>query len=439
MVYNKYILNKKIYDTAVIGAGAAGLMAAITAARLGMRTILLEHMDEPAKKILATGNGKCNFTNIDQNPENYYCEDSGFVGTVLAQFAYRDTVQFFQELGIEPLQKNGTCIYPESEQASSLRSALLAEIQRLEIPLVTALGIRSIKLVSKQEAYQKKQPGRMYVIQAKDQEFYSDTCILATGGKSAKKTGSDGSGYVYATQLGHSLSNALPALVPLQADYKQWKLPAGVRSGVMVQLFIDGKRAAQECGELQITDYGISGIVIFQLSRFVSRALAEQKKVQICLDFKPNLSIEELEQLLSARFKSVYHVHKTVRECLLGFLPDKLIPVILNRAKTDTGMRCKACRHQQVENIARQLKNFAVPITGTKNFDASQVTTGGIPVQEIDACTMESKIVPGLYFAGEIVDVDAKCGGYNLQWAWSSGYTAAKAATHKILQGKHQK
>ncbi len=437
MVYNN-ILNQEIYDIAIVGAGAAGLMAAITAARMGMHTIVLEHMKEPAKKILSTGNGKCNFTNTDQNLESYYCAKPEFVGTVLAQFSCQSAIQFFQELGIDPLQKNGTCIYPESEQASSVRSVLLSEIQRLKIPLVTSLGIRSIQTVPLPDTRFHIPTGRIFEIQAKEQTIYSLSCILATGGKSAKKTGSDGSGYLYAKNLGHTLQNPLPALVPLQADFEEWKLPPGVRIGVRARLLLDGKQAAQECGELQITDYGISGIVMFQLSRFVSRALEAKKKVLVCLDFKPNLHREELEQLLNQRFASAYHAHKTVSECLLGFLPDKLISVILNRAQVKLSLHCTACKKHHVQAIAGQLKNFIVCITGTKNFDASQVTTGGILIQEINAQTMESKRVPFLYFAGEIVDVDAKCGGYNLQWAWSSGYVAAKAAAHNIKKACSQ-
>lgn len=417
-------MNKKIYDTAVIGAGASGLMAAITAARAGLHPILLEHMEQPAKKILATGNGKCNFTNADWDITNYYCSQPEFVQTVLAQFSYADTIHFFEELGIRPIQKNGTCIYPESGQASSVRSALLAEAGRLKVPCMVSLGIRHIykENVSRQQ---------LFHIEAKGQELYSRTCILATGGKAAKKTGSDGSGYLYARQLGHTVIEPFPALSALTADFKKDKLPAGVRIECMAALLVDGQTAACERGELQITDYGISGIVIFQISRIAALALSEHKQVFVRLDFKPDMIMEELSDYLYQRFHSLYHAQKTAGDCCIGFLPDKLIPVILKRAALSFEKVSGTFSQKEILRLAHAVKNYEAAVTGTKGFDAAQVTAGGIPVHEINPHTMESRLVPGLYFAGEIVDVDAKCGGYNLQWAWSSGYTAGKSQAQK--------
>ncbi len=414
-------MKPNIYDTAVIGAGAAGLMAAITAARAGAHPVLLEHMDQPARKILSTGNGKCNYTNLDQKLTNYYCEEPDFVQTVLAQFSYIDTIHFFEALGIRPLQKNGTCIYPESEQADSVRRVLLAEVERLHIPVLLQLDIQSVEK-------SKDKDSSVFIIHAKEQAIYSRACILASGGKAAKKTGSNGSGYHYAKKLGHRIIQPLPALTALQADYRQWKLPAGVRISCRASLFVDGKKEASEQGELQITDYGISGIVIFQFSRIVSRALAADRQVKVLLDFKSNMPAAELASYLYERFHSVYHRHKTVQECLIGFLPDKLIPIVLRRVSISPEKTCGSCSEKQAGQLAHILKTYEVRITGTKNFDAAQVTTGGVSVREIHPQTMESAIMPGLYFAGELVDVDAKCGGYNLQWAWSSGYAAGKAA-----------
>lgn len=438
-------MNGKIYDAVIIGAGAAGLMAAITAARAGAQPILLEHMPQSAKKILATGNGKCNYTNADWKLENYYCEEPKFVQTVFAQFSYDDTIRFFEELGIRPKQKNGTCIYPESEQASSVRSALSAEVQRLHIPIILSIGIRAIRKIQRPQTLQENKTlpdavtaseseftaasDFIFEIQAKEQSVYGRTLILATGGKAAKKTGSDGSGYIYAKQLGHKIVEPLPALVALQADFKKYRLPFGVRIGCAAVLLVDGETAVYEQGELQITDYGISGIVVFQFSRIASRALLKRRQVQVLLDFKPEMAKEELASYLDGRFHSVYHAHKTLADCLIGFLPDKLIPVILQKAGLWTGMEsknCGKCSRKHAMRLAQILKTYDVVITGTKNFDSAQVTAGGVSVQEINPQTMESRLVPGLYFAGEIVDVDAKCGGYNLQWAWSSGYTAGK-------------
>lgn len=418
-----WIRPDKIYDFAVVGAGASGLLAAITAARNGAKPILLEHMEQAAKKLLATGNGKCNYTNKDQNPDFYYCAQPDFLQTVLTQFSYADTVRFFEEIGIRPLQKNGTCIYPENEQAASVRYALLAETQRLRIPLICSIGIRNIRKVSKKLRGKSVQ---VFEIQTKEGSVYAVSCLLATGGQAAKKTGSDGSGYLYAAQLGHTLIPPLPALTPLLVNYRDWKLPSGVRTACTASLFVDGVCAAQECGELQITDYGISGIVIFQFSRLAARALANDRQVGVRLDFKPEMTRQELSEYLYKRLHSIYHLHKTVSACLKGFLPEKLIPVLVTRAGIKPDLQSVHCTNKQAGQLAYQFKNTMLTIIGMKNFDSAQVTAGGVPLEEIHAQTMESRLVRGLFFAGEIVDVDAKCGGYNLQWAWASGYVAAK-------------
>ncbi len=418
-------MKQMIYDTVIIGAGASGLMAAVTAARCGSSVLLLEHMEQAAKKILVTGNGRCNYTNADQSLENYYCEEPDFVKTVLAQFSYPDTIRFFEELGIRPLQKNGTCIYPESEQAASVKSVLLAEVRRLGIPLVVSAGIRSVhNRISPGSDGARRQ--RLFEIQTKDQKFYSHTCLLATGGKAAKKTGSDGSGYLYARQLGHQLRPPLPGLAALLASQTGVRLPAGVRIFCEASLYIEGKQSARERGELQLTDYGISGIVIFQLSRIAAGALEQKKQVSVCLDFKPDMSSDGLAAYLAGRFSSIYHRHQTLCDGLTGFLPDRLIPVLLKQAGLKKEALCGSIQKKQLHRLVCCLKHYEVRITGSRGFDAAQVTAGGIPVQEIHAKRMESKKVHGLFFAGEIVDVDGKCGGYNLQWAWSSGYTAGK-------------
>ena len=411
-------MKARIYDAAVIGAGASGLMTAICAARRGRDVILLEHMDQPGKKILATGNGKCNYTNADQALDAYYCEDRSFIRTVLEQFSCTDAIRFFEELGIRPLQKNGTCIYPESEQASSIRNALTAEVKRLQIPLVLSAAVQSI---------QKDTDKNIFLIQTKGQPVYCRSCVLAAGGMAAKKTGSDGSGYIYAKQLGHTITKPLPALTALTADYSRRKLPAGVRTGCLASLLIDTKTKAREGGELQITDYGISGIVIFQFSRTAVRALSENRQVQVSLDFKPDMSKKELTAYLKNRFLGIYTAQKEAGEGLNGFLPDKLSAVILSQSGILQNTRCRDLDETQIRNLVRYIKDNRVTVTGYRDFDFAQVTAGGVPVSQIHPRTMESRLVKGLFFAGEIIDADAKCGGYNLQWAWASGYIAGRS------------
>lgn len=199
-----------------------------------------------------------------------------------------------------------------------------------------------------------------------------------------------------------------------------------MRIACAASLLIDGALAAQEQGELQITDYGISGIVIFQFSRLAAQALADDRRVCVRLDFKPDMPQSQLADYLYQRFHSIYHLHKPIETCLIGFLPEKMIAVMLKRSGISPGQICSSCSSQQTKRLANTLKSYKISIKGIKDFDFAQVTTGGIPVHEINADSMESRLVSGLYFSGEIIDVDAKCGGYNLQWAWSSGYAAGK-------------
>lgn len=415
-----------IYDAAVIGAGASGLLAAVTAARKGCQVILLEHMEQAGKKILATGNGRCNYTNADLSLDNYYCEKPEFVQTVLTQFSNQDAIHFFEELGVRPVQKNGTCIYPESGQASSVRNVLLAELERLNVPIRLSAAIRSIHKLHPAD-FKGCGSGNLFEIQTKKQPVFCRACILAAGAMAAKKTGSDGSGYIYAKQLGHTVKKPLPALTALVAEKSGHMLPAGVRTDCRASLFTDGRQKASERGELQITDYGISGIVIFQFSRIAARALDEGSRVQVSLDFKPDIPQQQLADYITSRFQGVFTGHKKCRDALEGFVPDKLAAALLKRSGIPFDGICRECSTKQVFRLAGQMKDCRITITGTRNFDSAQAVSGGIPVTEIHAQSMESRLVRGLYFAGEIIDVDAKCGGYNLQWAWSSGYTAGRS------------
>ena len=409
------------YDVAVIGAGASGLLAAITAARAGAAVLVIEHMPQAAKKILVTGNGRCNYTNRNLEIQNYYCRQPGFVETALSQFDNTQAIRFFEGLGIRPVQKNGSCIYPESEQASSVRMVLLDECKRMGITFVYEAKIS--KFVHEKE---------LFLIHTENHTYITHSCILATGGKSYGKTGSDGTGYAYAKKMGHTVVLPLPALVPVEADFSKYRLPAGVRISCRATLQTESGTQGYEKGELQITDYGLSGIVIFQLSRIASRALADGQKVMIELDFKPEESEETLSKYLEQRFSSPHLAEKSLKQAMIGLVPDKLAPVLMQKA----GIREKAfwhsCSTTQKKQLCKAFKHFRVKITGTKQFDMAQTTTGGIDISELHAGTMESKIVPKLFFAGEMIDVDAKCGGYNLQWAWSTGYLAGLSAAQTV-------
>ncbi len=409
----------KKYDIIVVGGGAAGIVAAITAARNGADVLILEHMEEIGRKILVTGNGKCNYTNSRQGIEWYYGDDPAFVLPVFAQFGFWDTIRFFRELGVWPKEKNGY-YYPASEQAASILAVLQMELRRLKVNILCNIGIREIK---------KEADG--FLFETKQGNYYSRCCVLATGGKAAKKTGSDGSGYLYLEKLGHHIIDLVPALVQLQGKQPFFKELAGIRAEISIKLYINRQLAAVENGELQLTEFGISGIPVFQVSRLAAKALLNNKETYAVLDFSPTMESAELLQILKERY---HDREKSAEEALTGMYQGKLIPVFLRLSCISNSQRAKTVTEQQLADLMAVIKNFRVDIIGTKKFDYAQAAAGGADTREIENESLESRLVSGLYFAGELIDIDGKCGGYNLQWAWSSGYVAGLHAAERLKE-----
>ncbi len=389
-------------------------MAAISAARFGADVTIIEHMDRIGKKILSTGNGKCNYTNRRQGLRYYRGENPAFVLPVFQQFGFQETVSFFKEIGIYPKERDGY-FYPASGQAASVLETLRMELRRLSVEILTNCRISAIKKGKKS-----------FLIKTAQGTLQADCCIFACGGRAFPKSGSDGSAFPLIQGFGHSFSELVPALVQLKASQSFFKSIAGIRGDIFVQLYIDGKLVCEDRGEVQLTEYGISGIPVFQVSRYAAKALKHKKKVQAVLDFVPWLSEKQLISELLFRFSAANE--KTSEEALIGLFPKKIIPVFLK----ETGISL----HQQASQVPRKLlhglcdyiKHVSVDITDTKGFDSAQISAGGVRTAELDADTLESQLVSGLYFAGEVIDIDGMCGGYNLQWAWSSGYVAGMYA-----------
>lgn len=393
----------------VIGGGAAGLTAAISAARLSANVTIIEHTEHIGKKILATGNGRCNLTNLNQKAEYYYCEQKEYPWKVLKSFNAEQTLQFFQELGIYTKNKNGY-IYPYSEQASSVLEVLQIECSRL-----------NVKIALKTKVEEVRQKNKQFQILTNQGMFLADSLIIATGSKASPKTGSDGSGYVIAKKMGHKILEPLPTLVALKSQGNFWKTMAGVRCDARLSLYIKNCFVRSERGELQITDYGISGIPTFQISHDAVKALNRKCSVLVSIDFMPECKDEIFPQFFSQRIRS--SKTKTVEELFLGLLHNKLASVLIKQSKVPFDLPCHKLSKEQITRLITVMKNFEIPIVGSNSYEQAQACLGGVDTKELTEA-LESKRVKNLYFAGEVVDVDGICGGYNLQWAWSSGYVA---------------
>lgn len=397
----------------VIGGGASGLMSAIWAARGHNKVTIIEQKDRLGKKILATGNGKCNYTNYYQVAACYRGSTPEEAMKVYEQFDVNQTVAFFEELGIYPKDRNGY-VYPNSGQAASILDVLVLEAKRLGVTMITNEKVEIVK----------RTKGGFEVRTSKNQ-YNSDHVIMTCGGCASSKLGSDGSGYPIARTLGHSIIKPLPALVQLKSNAKYLKTISGVRTEAVISLKADGKKIAQEAGEILFANYGISGIPVMQISRFAAVALDEKKQVELIIDFLPELNFGELQQNIQHRLSN--GKGRTAEELFIGLFNHKLTYILLKEAGIDPEMQANKIKSESWKRLANLIKGFALKITDTNGFENAQTCTGGVPLSEVDLNTMESKRTKGLFFAGELLDIDGTCGGYNLQWAWSTGYLAGKS------------
>lgn len=405
----------KKLQVGIVGAGAAGLMAAITAAGQGAEVTLLERGDRVGRKILVTGNGKCNLGNQNLGIEHYYGKQPEWILRCLNRFSTRDTITFFNGLGMMIKEKNGY-LYPLAEQASVVLDVLRNEVDALGISLITECKVNRIARDGRTGKISLSDGDRTYIF---------DRVILATGGKAAPKTGSDGSGWKLAKQMGHHIIPTVPALVQLRCREDYLKTVAGVRAEGMVSVRCQGKEVARERGEIQFTDYGISGIPVFQISRIVNYLLRERSEVEVVLDLLPDFDEKSYHALQEQR--SLLVSERTMEEYFTGMLNKKLMTLFIKLAGGKPGGLIEESRKEVTRGVYDLCKEWHLHVTGSNPYDNAQVCAGGVDTAEVSD-SMESRKMPGVYFAGEILDVDGKCGGYNLQWAWSSGYVAGSAA-----------
>lgn len=395
----------------IIGGGASGLVAGIIAAREGAKVTILERKNRVGKKILATGNGRCNMTNINCNVNNFHGENPEFVSNTLNRFTVDDTLKFFEELGIMPLVKECGKVYPFSEQATAVLDVLRYEADRLKIN--TQCEVDVVKIESDKN---------FKVYDDNNNKYYGNKIIIATGGRSCPDLGSNGSGYKIAEQLGHSIITPFPSLVQLKSDASYLKQIKGVKVQALVKIFREDKKLREDEGEVLFADYGLSGPPILQLSRNAARILAKGETAIVEIDFLYKYTKKQLDDILLNRL--TYMPYKDLQENFIGLLNKRLIPIIIKEANVDPSKKSSDVTKIERSQLVETLKGLRMNINGTHQWNQSQVTAGGVNCGEVDPITLESKIVKNIYFTGEVLDVDGDCGGYNLQWAWSSGFVA---------------
>jgi hypothetical protein len=421
----------------VIGGGPAGLMAAGQAAEAGAEVLLLEKMMHPGRKLRITGKGRCNLTNVIPLEEflQHFGTNGRFLRYAFSRFFNDDLLAFFDDLGVETVMERGGRVFPIRNDAQEVVEALTNWILKLSVSLITQSKVERLMveqgqvrgvLLAPSSSYSKRSPND----QTASRTYLADRVIIATGGASYPGTGSTGDGYRMAKEVGHTIIPIRPALVPLETSGDTAARLQGLSlKNVRVRILVDGKKSAEAFGEMLFTHFGLSGPIILTLSKVVVDALRDRKEVLVSIDLKPAME----NTILDARLQRDFNAQgkKQYRTILKGLLPQKLIPVCVEL----TGIPAEKLAHQitslERKGLLSWLKDFRFEISAHRSFSQAIVTAGGVHTREVDPRSMESRKVAGLYFAGEVLDIDADTGGYNLQAAFSTGWLAGRSAASR--------
>jgi predicted Rossmann fold flavoprotein len=410
--------NREKFDVLVIGGGPAGIMAAGKAAEAGKKTALLERNEFLGRKLLLTGKGRCNLTQIKLSNKEFINKlgiNGKFLFSSLAVFGPRETVAFFEERGLKTKEERGGRVFPKSDQAKDVLLVLKKYLEENKVEL--GLGIKVLGFNLK--------GGKIESVKTTTGDFCADNFILATGGKAYSATGSDGDGYDWARKIGHTITKIVPALVPIRVK-EQWPMKAqglGLKN-VTLSVYADGKKRESRFGELLFTHFGISGPIVLDLSKKISELLANGE-VFLEIDLKPALDFVKLDKRLQRDF--LENRKKDFGNYLPDLLPKKLIPIVIELSGIEASGKVEAIGREKRRELAKLLKGLKLQVESLLDFNQAIITNGGVSLREIDPKTMRSKIVPNLFLAGEILDLDGPTGGYNLQICWSTGYVAGRA------------
>lgn len=401
----------------VVGGGAAGMFAAIFAAYNGNEVHIFEKNEKLGKKLFITGKGRCNITNAS-DMETLFASvvtNSKFLYSSFYGYTNLDVIEFFERIGVRTKIERGNRVFPVSDHSSDVIVGLTRELQQLgvEIHLHTA-----VKRIVGKERFE-------YLELQNGTRVEGDACIVATGGFSYQTTGSTGDGYRFAKELGHQVTEILPALVPL--TIKEWyakELQGLSLRNVKASVYDDKKKLYDDFGEMLFTHYGVSGPLMLSASSYIGKKLKE-KELKLVIDLKPALTTEQLDQRVLRDFEE--NMNKSFKNAIGKLFPTKLIPIMLELSGIDPDKKVNLISKEERQQFVSLIKNFTMTITGLRDFNEAIITKGGIKVKEINPSTMESKLVQGLYFVGEVLDLDALTGGFNLQIAWSTGYAAGNS------------
>lgn len=456
-------------NVGIIGAGASGLMSAILLARRGVKVTLFEKNDKIAKKLLITGNGRCNISNRGVGAEHYFSRSKNIAGAILDRFDLETTLQIFESLGISVKELESGKLYPYSLEAKTVVKSFLYELEHLNIDIIYGANVKKIekkehwivsyeqknanntKVLNKSKNIGKTKDSGMLkdVDKSKNSNNIShlkntkdsisivknslsfDRIILCTGGMSYSSSGSDGSGYELAKSLGHSIIKPIPAIVQLVMDEKifpYYKHLSGVKTQTRLHLMRGNEVLRTEEGELLFTSYGLSGPAILLLSSNVALEQAMGNKLHIAVDFFPEMKYFELKEFIEKKLRDVPHLK--IEHLLEMFIPNRLISVLLKFTAIAAEKTAGEISKKEQQKILEFLTDLRLDVVKPYLWDQAQVSAGGVSCKEVDESTLESKRAKGLYFAGEILDIDGDCGGFNLQWAWSSAMAVTKAISN---------
>lgn len=425
-------MDSKNYDLVIIGGGAAGIMSAISCKKHHpeCKVAIIDRTFALGRKILVAGAGRCNITNInlDSSAENrYYGAEKDFIKSIFTQFNYQDIVEFFNELGIELYLERKTNIgklFPITDQAKTITSLLEDELNRLKVDIFLNNDCEKITKLSNEKFEIISQPIEQNQPKGEKVKFESRYLIISAGGKTYPALGSNGSGYTLAQSLGHNIIGPVPSALPLEGKNPLSHELQGVKFEIEVTSFINREKIKTTSDDVMFTQYGLSGPAILNISREISIHINREGKNQaeVMLNFFPNKNINEVKDLLQRRWNK--RPDQSIEKSLFGLFPNKISSAILNISSINKEKQVKTVTSEEMQNLLTNLTSYRIQITGTKGWNEAEFTAGGVDASQLYSTTLESKLCKNLYFCGEIMDVDGDVGGFNLSWAWSSGFVA---------------